>query len=121
MNGMSDMKDVKDMNNEEKPVMKYELRDSDIHGKGVFATKHIKEGELIGVPLSIKYGFYIHITDDLGKWINHGWYANTKLVKDPKKNEWGLFATSDINKGTELKMDYRETPWFIAKPSIWYK
>lgn len=100
---------------------KYELRDSDIHGKGVFATESIKNGDQIGVPLSVKYGIIINITDDLGKWINHGWYPNTRLVKHTGKMEWGLYATADIKKGDELKIDYRETPWFIAKPSIWYK
>lgn len=101
--------------------VKYELNESDIHGKGVFATSYIKKGDHIGVPLSVKYGVYIHITDDLGKWINHGWYPNTKLIKHPSKSEWSLHATEDIKKGDELKVDYRETPWFIAKPSIWYK
>lgn len=101
--------------------IKYALNDSEIHGKGIFSTCQIKEGEVIGVPLSVKYGVYIHITDDLGKWINHGWYPNTRLEKHASKNEWSLFATKDIKKGEELKVDYRDTPWFIAKPSIWYK
>lgn len=101
--------------------MKYQVKDSDVHGKGVFSTTSIRKDEIIGVPLSIKYGFIIDITRDLGKWINHSWTPNSSLVKVPGKNEWELRATRTIKTNEEISMDYRETPWFIAKPSIWYK
>lgn len=99
----------------------YEVRESNVHGKGVFATRNIREGEVIGQPLRVDYLVVVHITDDLGKWINHSWRANSKLRKQSDKPVWDLVATEAIKKDDEINMDYRETPWFIAKPSIWYK
>lgn len=99
----------------------YEVKESHTHGKGVFAKQDIKQNDIIGTPLQVKHGVMINITDDLGKWINHSWSANSKLVKVKDQLAWNLVATAKIKKNDEIKMDYRETPWFIAKPSIWYK
>lgn len=104
-----------------KSPSKYNIKESKTHGKGVFATSDIKKGELIGTPLSVKYNIIVDITPELGQWLNHSWSANSKLVKVDNENKWNLVATSSIKKNEEISMDYRETPWFIAKPSIWYK
>lgn len=100
---------------------KYIVKDSGIHGKGVFATKGINKEEVIGAPLFLRYYFLVNITEDLGKWINHSWRANAALVKVDGENVWDLVALEPIMKGDEITMDYRDTPWFIAKPSIWYR
>jgi SET domain-containing protein len=102
-------------------TVKYELQESGIHGKGVFAVANISKDEVIGIPLEVKYVVCIRITESLGKWINHSWNANTKLFKIDGQSKWQLKALDSIKKGTELTMDYRDTPWFIKKPSLWYK
>jgi len=99
----------------------YEVRDSSVHGKGIFAAADIKTGDIIGSPLKVNYFVFIDISPDLGKWINHSWYPNAQLVKQEHQNVWDLVALSPIKKKDEITMDYRDTPWFIAKPSIWYK
>lgn len=100
--------------------MSYEVGPSKIHGKGVLATKNIKAGDIIGTPLSVKYFVYIDITSDLGIWLNHSWCPNAKIMKREKEHVWDLIALQDIKKGSEINMDYRDTPWFISKPMIWY-
>lgn len=103
---------------------KYKIGESEVHGKGVIATSDIKKGENIGNALNLKYGVIIDITPELGKWINHSWYPNCELQKSVytwNKMSWDLIANKNIVKGDEIMMDYRDTPWFIAKPSIWYK
>lgn len=98
----------------------FKIGESAIHGKGVIAMKHITEGQIIGTPLSIQYYVVVDITQDLGIWLNHSWCANSRLVKRDKELKWDLVALKHIKKGDEITMDYRDTPWFIAKPYTWY-
>lgn len=99
----------------------YTIGVSNIHGKGIIAGKNIKKGYVIGTPLLIKYYIIIDITQDLGIWLNHSWCPNAKLVKRENELIWDLVSIQDIKKGDEITMDYRETPWFIAKPYMWYQ
>lgn len=102
------------------PHQLYEIAESPIHGKGVFAVTKIKKGATIGTPLVVLYGFWVYITPELGKWLNHSWEPNARLVKVQGMLEWDLIALKPIYAGEEITMDYRDTPWFIKKPPLWY-
>lgn len=101
--------------------LSYEVRDSDVHGKGVFSLKPIRKDSVICTPLKVNYYIIVDISQDVGVYINHSWCPNSKLVKRSNELVWDLVAIEDIKKGDEIRMDYRDTPWFISKPLIWYK
>lgn len=76
-----------------------ELRDSQIHGKGLFATKSFKIGEII-CP-----GRLNGKRTPSGRFINHSFNANIKPIK--KGDDIYSVAIKDINVNDELLVDYR--------------
>ena len=90
----------------------YIVKDSGIHGKGLFAARKIQRGDLIG---SIKYNpvnedgpYVLWITDDMGiqvdcdlKYINHSARPNACYCEDLE-----VVALKDINPGEEITHDY---------------
>lgn len=107
--------------------MKYTIKASKIGGKGFFATKNIKKGEVIkeitgevvsraeinrriaeGLereddPLQIGDNLFIDV-DESSYYINHSCNPNAGVQG---KNE--LFAIKDIAKGEEITFDYSTT------------
>ena len=88
---------------------KYHVDESEIQGKGVFASKDLKKGEVIGllhdiIEMGNKYKF-----TELGKFHNHSDNPNchNELVDGNKRF---LVATRDISEGEELTTDYRLQP-----------
>jgi hypothetical protein len=81
---------------------------SNIHGDGLYTNKKIFKGEIISLMINndktITYN---------GTKINHSFTPNTKLEKT--KNGWEIIALQNINKYTELTVDYNDTPDFIKK------
>ena len=90
---------------------KFEVKESGIHGKGLFAKDKIKKGETIG---SIKYiptnedGPYVLWVGDQGvrvdcdlKYINHSNKPNACYCED-----LNVIAIKSINKGDEITHDY---------------
>jgi SET domain-containing protein len=74
---------------------------SNIHGIGVFASKDIKKGDIIGnVTINNKY------RTTLGRWVNHHNIKNTIFYKI--KNDLIAIAEEDINKNQEILIDYRD-------------
>ena len=91
------------------PNKKYHVDESEIQGKGVFASKDLKKGEVIGllhdiIEMGNKYKF-----TELGKFHNHSDSPNchNELVDGNKRF---LVATRDISEGEELTTDYRLQP-----------
>jgi hypothetical protein len=76
-----------------------ELRDSKIHGKGLFATKPFKIGEII-CP-----GRLNGKRTPGGRFINHSFNANIKPIKNG--NDIYAIAIKNINVNDELLVDYR--------------
>lgn len=76
-----------------------ELRDSPIHGKGLFATRDFEIGELV-CP-----GRLNGKRTPGGRFINHSFNCNVK----PEKKQDDIFAIAvrKINAGDELLVDYR--------------
>lgn len=76
------------------------IADSDIEGKGVFATKDYKAGETVGVS-RIQFD-----RTELGRYTNHSFKNNAKCVVMNKS----IFfvANREIKKDEEITVDYRE-------------
>ena len=91
--------------------MKYDVKESGIHGKGLFAIDNIEEGEIIG---SIKFnpteedGPHVLWVEDQGilvecnlKYINHSKDPNACYCED-----LDVVALKNIKKGEEITHDY---------------
>lgn len=115
-------------------LVDYEIRDSMIHGVGMFTKQFIGKGELIAKasPLldvditkeefdsledrekaEIMYwGFYdaprgyYHVDFDNTKFVNHDFNGN--ITQDPDHLEMYLVASRDIEAGEELLQNYLE-------------
>ena len=94
---------------------KFKIAPSPIHGNGVFATHIIEIGETIGLAIKLKYFIMPHITDSLGKWINHSDNPNSVLILNPFQGGHVLASIDRILPGTEIVADYTDTPWYIEK------
>jgi len=84
---------------------------SELHGKGLFASKRIKAdtvlGRLVGMPTYDDGIYVLWITDDLGlelvndfKYINHGKKPNAAYT------DVDVTVLKDIEPGEELLHDY---------------
>lgn len=110
--------------------VKVKLKESDLHGIGLFADQHIKKGqavytinESLDLKISIydfellsndeqqtichygyldKSGDYWHLSFDDVRFCNHSRKGNIKLVGNR------LIAKRDISKGEELTQNYSE-------------
>jgi len=81
----------------------FKIEKSNIHGKGVIATKDIESGDLINIAIyKDKDGTY-HSTR-FGGYINHSYSPNAIT-----RNEGDLYKTyaeKKINSGDEITVDY---------------
>lgn len=87
----------------------YKIGKSEIHGKGIIATK--------AIPISAKVDIICireYITPWFGKWINHS--RNPTGVMMKLDNDWVFVTSVNIPKGGELTVNYNQTPPFIARP-----
>lgn len=111
----------------------YSLKESDIHGTGIFTDEYIPKGKIIwkwtGMELSHEdflkldsseqerlrhcayrsknTGNWFLCGDDI-EYINHADDANTTEHIDPHSGAGTLIAKRDIHPGEELTQDYRE-------------
>ena len=83
---------------------------SKIEGVGLFATKNYSPNTKIFRVIEDK------VVTRTGSLINHSWTPNTKLVKVGSNETYDIVAKHPIQNGTELTVDYRDTPDFIKKP-----
>jgi hypothetical protein len=95
------------------------LADSQIHGKGTWASRTLKPGDQIDVGIDYALGLLPYVTEYFGRYINHSWYPNSHL--EYIDNKYYLVATKTIPKNTEITMDYRMTPWYIVPPDPKWK
>ena len=90
----------------------YIVKESDIHGKGLFATKNIQRGDLIGTieykPVTEDGPYVLWINADTGilvdcdlKYINHNAKPNACYCEDLE-----VVALRDIKQGEEITHDY---------------
>ncbi len=76
------------------------VKDSDIHGKGVFTDLYIYEGSLVGPSLLNSN------RTELGRWVNHSDTPNCKMVIVDEGINSYIEAIRDIEVGEELTMCY---------------
>jgi len=97
-----------------RPIAPFEIKNSQVHGVGVFATKDHDANEKLFLVINCDKT----IEETLGSKVNHcpssSKKMNTKLVK--VGNEWYAYSSKKILKGEELTTDYVQTPYFIMKP-----
>ena len=79
----------------------YKVKNSQIHGKGIFANKYIKKNSIIGYALKNKKRTY------LGKYTNHSPFYNSKFFDKKDGLETIMIASKNINKNEEILVDYR--------------
>jgi len=105
-----------------------EIKDSPIHGKGVFTVRDIKEGEILAVchvtllhhneqlpeliaTLEFPWDedYYALCLSSVGSFFNHDKNFNAKVIEQDKKALTQTFSsTRDIRKGEEVFIYYNE-------------
>lgn len=95
-------------------------------GYSVFATKVFKKNDVIGEYLSSTYNeigrqLYngMYETNILGRYCNHSDIPNTKLVKI-NEDTVILVATTEIQNGCEIVVDYKEVEVIVGVPYLTY-
>jgi hypothetical protein len=92
----------------------YTVKESDIHGKGLFANRTITQGTVIGQlegePTTQDGPHVLWVTDEQGiqghndiRYVNHLKSANACYLDDAS-----LIALRDITEGEEITHDYGE-------------
>lgn len=84
-----------------------EVRDSQIHGKGIFACADFVTGEIIA-PARIGV-----MRTPAGRYTNHSINPNGQYVREAE-DRISLVATRDIPKGGEITINYRESALFSS-------
>ena len=116
---MKNLKTYEEFLDEDK---KYTVDKSSIEGEGIFATQDIKKGEFIGMPISDEKKFEDFISTrsdefdtrtDIGRKLNHKTEGNSVLKSE--NNNLNLYANSDIKKGDEITVNYKDSPWYVSK------
>jgi hypothetical protein len=77
-----------------------EMRDSPIHGRGLFAKHSIPHGSRIG-PMQVDGKRAV-----AGRWTNHSGTPNAQMVRTADGLD--LYALCDIPPDTEVTLDYRQ-------------
>ena len=93
---------IKNKNGRTEEIKNFEIKDSDIQGKGVFSTKKISPGEFINIALFKTDDFYD--TTTFGGMINHCSKPNCRTRYEGEY--YRTYATKNINPGDELTVDY---------------
>ena len=79
-------------------ITNYEIKDSDIHGSGVFATRDFDSGEFINVAI------IGNKTTHFGGFLNHSDSPNAVTKKG--ENTYQTYALTSIDSGDEITVDY---------------
>jgi len=122
------------LNNRIKQLSGIEVKQSGIHGLGIFATKKFKKGELIEkspvvlldkkerelLQLTSLFSYYFVLNNDktpaalglgLSSFYNHSYNANAFYDINTKKAVIVFKSVSDINAGDEITINYNGSPF----------
>ena len=87
-----------------------EIRNSSIHGVGLFAKTSIKKGIHLGISHVFAPGFKgDHIRTPVGGFINHSEEPNCHKIESPEESVityYSLVTSRDIEKDEELTLTY---------------
>ena len=84
------------------------IADSAISGQGVFTTRRLVQGTLLGISHYRIDGEYIRTP--LGGFINHSDEPNcqrSQIRVKPGYDKWSLMTLEDIEEGEELTLKYK--------------
>ena len=96
---------------------KYDVKKSDINGKGVFASKDFKKGELVGMAVTDEKALdpthrpWKDARTDLGMYLNHQNKENATLKSED--NTLNTYAKNTIKKGEEITVNYKKGPNYV--------
>jgi len=85
-------------------INNYKIRQSPIHGRGVFANKAFKSGEFVNTHIYPDKNGEPKATH-FGGFLNHSHIPNA-LTKKYKDGFYKTFAIVDIKPGDEITLDY---------------
>lgn len=92
--------------------MKIYINKSTIHGEGLFAAKDLFIYEYLFTVIKD------HKITKIGEKINHSYSPNCVLARN--NNDFEIYSNENIDKDTELTVDYTFTPEYIKKPSQYF-
>jgi hypothetical protein len=97
----------KKLNMDDKLIKNFKIDNSNIHGKGVIATKEIEPGTKINVALfkGKEKGYH---TTKFGAYINHSSDPNAKTKFE--EDQYVTYSEKKINPGDEITVDYKVNP-----------
>jgi len=84
-------------------IKNFKIDKSNIHGKGVIATKKLKKGDFINVALFRAHDNY-YDTTVFGAHLNHSYSPNARTRFEGEY--YRTYAISDIEPGDEITVDY---------------
>lgn len=98
----------------------FDVRDSEINGKGVFATSSIVKGAVVDKMFwitdsrrdEIEWPVNLQLSKMCWK-VNHQAESNCRLVTTGQ--EWSMQTKRDIQADEELTIDYRTLPRFMDR------
>ncbi|MFK5913676.1 MAG: SET domain-containing protein [Woeseiaceae bacterium] len=95
------------------------IKESDIHGRGIFAKKSIKKGTYLGEykgPTTTRNGMHVlWVEDEEDKWIGRNGksalrFLNHNTKPDAEFDGFELFSIKAIKTNQEIMIDYGEEP-----------
>ena len=95
---------------------KYNVKKSDINGKGVFASKNFKKGELVGMAVTDEEAVkpspvFRDARTELGKYLNHQNKENAALKSE--NNTLNIYTNNPVKQGEEITVNYQKGPNYI--------
>jgi hypothetical protein len=97
----------------------YIIKKSPIHGNGVFTTKYCEYNEIIDIGIEFNLYFFPKITQ-FGSMINHSYKPSCKLAFDKYNNVYYVVPIYNLQKDTEITVNYNDCPWFIERAKDYY-
>jgi len=97
-------------------IKNFKIDNSDIHGKGVFATKDISPGEKINIAL-FKGDEKRYHTTRFGAHINHSSEPNAETKYE--EDQYVTYCEKEIKPGDEITIDYKVNPSLEQPESSW--
>jgi len=91
----------------------FEIKKSNISGKGVFAFKNLKENLELGIAFKkiseTGNPDKDYLRTDLGTFVNHS--KKNNLILKQKGEKFVYVTKKQIKKGEELFLNYNDFPW----------
>lgn len=100
------------------PGKKYNVKKSAIQGKGVFASKNLKKGEIVGIAVTDEEALEPTLSQrdtrtKLGKYLNHQNKENAALKSE--NNTLNIYTNIPIKKDEEITVNYKKGPNYVDR------